>query len=142
MTKLKFLFFPTILALAFGLMISCAKSSSDDSSSSADTSSSEETNTSSAVTLSGKVQKGPYVQGTEITVRELDSSMTPSGNTFTSTIDDNTGSFSIKGKLTNKIVELAADGFYFNEVSGSLSSAKLSLQAFQTLPTAAASTLT
>ena len=77
MKKLKFLFFPTILALAFGLMLSCAKSSSDDSSSSADTSSSEETNTSSAVTLSGKVQKGPYVQGTEITVRELDSSMTP-----------------------------------------------------------------
>ena len=31
MTKLKFLFFPTILALAFGLMLSCAKKSSDDS---------------------------------------------------------------------------------------------------------------
>ena len=45
MTKLKFLFFPTILALAFGLMLSCAKSSSDDSSSSADTSSSEATET-------------------------------------------------------------------------------------------------
>ena len=133
MKKLKFLFFPTILALAFGLMLSCAKSSSDDSSSSDDTSSSEETNTSSAITVSGKVQKGPYIQGTEITVRELDSSMTPTGNTFTGSIDDNTGSFSIKGTLTNKIVELAADGFYFNEVSGSLSSAKLSLQAFADL---------
>ncbi len=32
MKKLKFLFFPTILALAFGLMLSCAKSSSDNSS--------------------------------------------------------------------------------------------------------------
>tara|TARA_B100002049_G_scaffold204379_1_gene163948 strand:- start:34 stop:414 length:381 start_codon:yes stop_codon:yes gene_type:complete len=82
-----------------------------------------------AVTVSGKVQKGPYVQGTEITVRELDSSMTPTGNTFTGTIDDNTGSFSIKGKLSNKIVELSADGYYFNEVSGSLSSAKLTLSA-------------
>ena len=91
MKKLKFLFFPTILALAFGLMLSCAKSSSEDSSS-------------SAITVSGKVQKGPYVQGTEITVRELDSSMTPTGNTFTGTIDDNTGSFSIKGTLTYKIV--------------------------------------
>jgi len=127
MTKLKFLFLPTILALAFGLMLSCAKSSSEDSSSSedtsssADTSSSEETITSSAITLSGKVQKGPYVQGTEITVRELDSSMTPTGNTFTGSIDDNTGSFSIKGTLTYKIVELSADGYYFNEVSGSLS---------------------
>ena len=97
MKKLKFLFLPTILALAFGLMLSCAKSSSD-------------TSTSSAVTVSGKVQKGPYVQGTEITVRELDSSMTPTGNTFTGTIDDNTGSFGIKGNLSNKMVELSADG--------------------------------
>ena len=82
-----------------------------------------------AVTVRGKVQKGPYDQGTEITVRELDSSMTPTGNTFTGTIDDNTGSFSIKGKLSNKIVELSADGYCFNEVSGSLSSAKLTLSA-------------
>ena len=135
MKKLKFLFFPTILALAFGLMLSCAKSSSEDLSSSADTSSSEEidTSTSSAVTLSGKVQKGPYVQGTEITVRELDSSMIPTGNTFTGTIDDNTGSFSIKGTLTNKIVELSAVGYYFNEVSGSLSNATLKLSALSDL---------
>ena len=34
MKKLKFLFFPTILALALGLMLSCSKSSSDNSSSS------------------------------------------------------------------------------------------------------------
>ena len=130
MKKLKFLFLPTILTLAFSLMLSCAKSSSDDSSSSADTSSSEETNTSSAVTLSGKVQKGTYIQGTEITVRELDSRMIPTGNTFTGTIDDNTGNFRVKGTLTYKIVELSADGYYFNEVSGSLSSAKLTLSAF------------
>ena len=135
MKKLQLLFFPTILALAFGLMLSCAKSSSDDSSSSADT----DTSTSSAVTVSGKVQKGPYVQGTEITVRELDSSMTPTGNTFTGTIDDSTGSFSIKGTLTNKIAELAADGYYFNEVSGSLFPQQNWLfRLFQTLPTAAA----
>jgi hypothetical protein len=132
MKKLKYLFLPTILALAFGLMLSCAKSSSDDSKSE-DTSSSEATNTSSAITVSGKVQKGPYVQGTEITVRELDSNMTPTGNTFTGSIDDNTGSFGIKGTLTNKIVELAADGYYFNEVSGSLSTGKLALQAFSDL---------
>ena len=112
MKKLKFLFLPTILALTFGLMLSCAPvdhthdqdSSSGSSGSSGDTSSSDNStpitdSTSTAVTLSGKVQKGPYVQGTEITVRELDSSMTPTGNTFTGSIDDNTGSFSIKGTL-------------------------------------------
>jgi len=133
MKKLKFLFFPTILALAFGLMLSCAKSSSEDSSSSEDTSSSADTSSSSTVTLSGKVQKGPYVQGTEITVRELDSSMIPTGNTFTGPIDDHAGNFIIKGTLAYKIVELSADGYYFNEVSGSLSSAKLTLQALSDL---------
>jgi hypothetical protein len=70
MKKLQLLFFPTILALAFGLMLSC--SNTDDSSSATDDSS-----TSTAITVSGKVQKGPYVQGTEITVRELDSSIDP-----------------------------------------------------------------
>ena len=129
MKKLTHLYIVAFLALTLGLMLSCAKS--DDGSSSADTSSSEETNTSSssAVTISGKVQKGPYVQGTEITVRELDSTMTPTGNTFTGTIDDNTGSFGIKGTLTNKTVELSAIGYYFNEVSGSLSNATLTLSA-------------
>jgi hypothetical protein len=111
---------PNYLGMGLGLLLSC--SDKDDSSSS-------ESSSSSAVTVTGKVQKGPYVQGTEITVRELDRSMTPTGNTFTGTIDDNTGSFSIKGTLTNRIVELSADGFYFNEVSGSLSTAKLTLSA-------------
>ncbi len=59
--------------------------------------------------------------------------MIPTGNTFTGTIDDNTGSFSIKGTLTNKIVELSADGYYFNEVSGSLSTAKLTLSALSNI---------
>jgi len=133
------------LALAFSLMLSCAptdhthddQGSSSDSSS-GDTSSSDNSTpitdlTSTAVTLSGKVQKGPYVQGTEITVREFDSSMIPTGNTFTGPIDDNTGSFSIKGTLAYKVVELSADGYYFNEVSGSLSTAKLNLQALSDL---------
>ena len=121
MKKITHLIIYACLALIFGLLLSCSE---EDSSSEVDTASS------SAVTVSGQVQKGPYVQGTEITVRELDSSMIPTGNTFTGTIDDNTGSFSIKGTLANKIAELAADGYYFNEVSGSLSTAKLSLQAF------------
>ena len=66
-------------------------------------------------------------------MRELDSDMIPTGNTFTGTIDDNTGSFSIKGTLTYKIVELSAVGYYFNEVSGSLSNATLTLSALSDL---------
>ncbi len=136
MKKITHLIIYACLALAFGLMLSCANtddSSSESTSTSDDTTSDDDTLTSTAITISGKIQKGPYVQGTEITVRELDSSMTPTGNTFTGTIDDNTGSFSIKGTLTNKIVELSAVGYYFNEVSGSLSSATLTLSALSDL---------
>ena len=82
MKKLTHLYIAAFLALTLGLMLSCAKK--DDSSSSEDT----DTSGSSAVTVSGQVHKGPYVQGTEITARELDSTMTPTGNTFTGTIDD------------------------------------------------------
>ena len=111
MKKLKYLLFATILALSFSPILSCSKAEDSPSSATTDngTTTTTDSTASTAVTLSGLIQKGPYVQGTEITVRELDSIMTPTGNTFTGTIDDNTGSFSIKGTLSNKIVELAAD---------------------------------
>ena len=94
MKKLKFLFFPTILALTLGLMLSC--SAKDENSSSSGTSSN------SSNTVSGYVQKGPFIQGTVITVWELDSNLVQTGRSFTGTIDDNTGSFSIKGVLSYK----------------------------------------
>ena len=84
-------------------------------------------------TLAGYVQKGPFVQGTEITVRELDNSLTPTGRTFTGRIEDNTGRFSVRGTLAYPFVELAANGFYFNEISGSLSIAPISLLALADL---------
>ena len=53
MKKLKLLFFPTILALAFGLMLSCAKKSSDDGgSSTTSTNSDDGTTNDGTVTLS------------------------------------------------------------------------------------------
>ncbi len=65
------------------------------------------------------------MQGTEITVRELDNTLTPTGRTFTGQIEDNTGRFSVRGTLAYPFVELAADSFYFNEITGSLSAAPI-----------------
>ena len=125
MKKLKFLFFPTILALSLGLMLSC--SAKDENSSSSGTSSN------SSNTVSGYVQKGPFIQGTVITVWELDSSLVQTGRTFIGTIDDNTGTFNARGNVVSPYVELSAVGYYFNEVSGSLSTAPLTLQALSEL---------
>lgn len=79
-------------------------------------------------TLSGFVQKGPFINGTSITVAELDESLVQSGNTFSTQIIDNSGSFEFKNlTLNSPFVQLQAAGFYFDEVSGEKSSAQLTL---------------
>ena len=80
-----------------------------------------------AYTIAGYVQKGPFIQGSSITVRELDTSFNPTGRTFSGSIDDNTGRFSVRGTLIFPYVELEANGYYFNEVTGALSVGQLRL---------------
>ncbi|MEK6477174.1 kelch repeat-containing protein [Catalinimonas sp. 4WD22] len=80
------------------------------------------------VDLSGYVQKGPFINGTAITVSELDKKLVTTGKNFTTQIADNKGSFSLKGiKLKSNFVQLQADGFYFDEVKGEKSAAQLTL---------------
>jgi hypothetical protein len=124
MNKLNTFFFPTILALTLGLMLSC--SAKDENSSSG-------TSSNSSNSVSGYVQKGPFIQGTVITVYELDSNLLQTGKAFIGTIDDNTGTFNVRGNVVSPYVELSAVGYYFNEVSGSLSTAPLTLQALSDL---------
>jgi len=84
--------------------------------------------------VSGFVQKGPYLNGTSITISELTDDFTPTGKNFTSQILDNNGTFEIKNvNLSSQYVELKADGFYFNEVTNSNSSAQLTLFALSDL---------
>ncbi|MEM9675472.1 MAG: hypothetical protein AAF992_22965 [Bacteroidota bacterium] len=78
--------------------------------------------------LSGYVQKGPFINGTTITVAELDSLLTPTGKNFTTQVIDNKGTFSLKNiELSSHHVQLQADGFYFDEVKGGKSAAQLTL---------------
>lgn len=84
--------------------------------------------------VSGFVQKGPYLNGTAVTISELTLDLTPTGKNFTSQILDNKGTFEINNvNLTSQYIELKADGFYFNEVSNSNSSAQLTLFALSDL---------
>ena len=80
--------------------------------------------------LSGYIQKGPYLNGTTLTVSELNSDLSQTGRTFTTIISDNRGSFELQNiSLITFFVECRADGFYFNEVEGNASSAPLTLWA-------------
>ena len=84
--------------------------------------------------VSGFVQKGPYLNGTAMTISELTDDLIPTGKNFTSQILDNKGTFEIKNvNLSSQYVEIKADGFYFNEVTNSNSSAQLTLFALSDL---------
>jgi len=85
-------------------------------------------------TLKGKAQKGPFVTGTSITLNELNSDLVQKGKSFTTTIVTNDGSFNLNNiKLNSNLALLTANGYYFSEIYGELSSAPLSLQAITDL---------
>ena len=80
--------------------------------------------------ITGLVQKGPFINGTSISMAELDVSMNQTGKNFTTQITNNNGSFQIDTvKLTSEFVEFSASGFYFDEVKGAVSAAPLNLYA-------------
>jgi len=82
------------------------------------------------VSVSGYVQKGPFINGTSITINELKSDLTQTGKNYSAQILDNKGTFEINNvSFESPYVELKADGFYFNEVSNETSSAQLTLYA-------------
>jgi len=90
--------------------------------------------TSKKETIKGVFQKGSFEIGTSITIIELDSSLAQTGRNFSTQINSNNGNFSIKNIiLNNDIIEIKADGFYFNEVSGTTSENKLTLYALSNL---------
>lgn len=84
--------------------------------------------------LNGYVQKGPFLNGTTITISELSEDLVPTGNNYPSQILDNKGTFEVKNvELASQYVEVKADGYYFNEVSNSNSTAPLTLFALSDL---------
>lgn len=80
--------------------------------------------------FSGYVQKGPFLNGSSILISELDSNLNQTGRIYSTTVADNAGSFEQKQlELISNYVQLKADGYYFNEVSGESSSGQLTLYA-------------
>lgn len=84
--------------------------------------------------VGGKVEKGPFVRGTAIQMQPLDADLDETGESFTSTITDNEGTFTFGSKLLKSpYVKLSASGYYFNEVTGELSKGTLALNAVANL---------
>lgn len=80
--------------------------------------------------FSGYVQKGPFINGSSVTISELDKDLNQTGRSYSTTVADNSGSFEQKKiELVSNYVQLKADGYYFNEVTGESSSGQLTLYA-------------
>lgn len=80
--------------------------------------------------ISGFVQKGPFINGTSISVNELNTDLSQTGKTYSTQITDNKGGFEIGNvELVSNFVSLRADGFYFNETIGKKSTSQITLYA-------------
>lgn len=84
--------------------------------------------------LSGNVEKGPFVRGSSINVQPLDASLNAVGTVYSGEIADDAGAFNLgEIDLASQFVRIAGDGYYFNELTGCLSSGTLHLTAYADL---------
>ena len=78
--------------------------------------------------LSGRALKGPFINGTVVELYELNSELHQTGNVFNTVVQNDVGSFEFSNiSLISPVVEIVADGYYFNEITGELSTSTLSL---------------
>ncbi len=78
----------------------------------------------------GIVQKGPFINGTQIIMSELNERLEQTGKVFTSQTTNDLGSFEVRNiELTSSYVNFSSNGYYYNENTGELSSSQLTLYA-------------
>ena len=80
--------------------------------------------------VSGVTQKGPFLMGSKVLVREMEDgrTLTQTGNSFNGKIMNDKGEFKINARmLVSQYVMLEATGYYRNEVTGENSNSELTL---------------
>ena len=83
--------------------------------------------------INGSVQKGPFVLGSTINIQSLDDKLNPTGQSYTTSTNDDAGHFDLGSALSNKYAEIIATGYYFDEVVGDLSQGTLTLRSITDL---------
>lgn len=82
-------------------------------------------------TITGVSQKGPFINGSSVSVQELDEiTLAQTGKTFKGKISNDGGEFTVSNvTLASRYALLEANGFYRNEVTGNKSVAPIILNA-------------
>ena len=83
--------------------------------------------------VNGSVQKGPFTQGTSITIQALDEALNPTGKNYQTKTTDDAGTFKINNQIESRYVEIIATGYYFNEISGQVSNSPITLRSLSDL---------
>lgn len=84
--------------------------------------------------ISGKVEKGPFVSGSTVTMQPMNDRLQVLGDMYSTVITDDLGNFVFGSKVFSaSYAEMMATGYFFNEVKGELSSSTLTLRALADL---------
>lgn len=81
--------------------------------------------------VSGIIEKGPFVQGSKVTLYELENNLSQTGKSFKTQTNSDLGAFSFDSpiQLNSQFVELETSGYFYNEVKGELSTSQITLNA-------------
>jgi len=80
--------------------------------------------------IQGKVEKGPFISGSSISIQPMDSKLQILGSMYNTAITDDLGNFILGSKeFTTQYAEFMANGYFYNEVKGELSNGTLTLRA-------------
>jgi hypothetical protein len=86
------------------------------------------------ITLKGAVAKGPFILGSPVTVNSIDALGNPTGTNFLTETSDALGDFSVTFAYQGPVL-LQGSGYYYNEITGTLSSSVLTLDAYADITT-------
>ncbi|MBK7227832.1 MAG: Ig-like domain-containing protein [Ignavibacteriales bacterium] len=81
----------------------------------------------------GFAQKGPFIQGSQIRLQLLDNTLTPTGKVYESETKNNIGYYESPTQINSACIEVISEGFYFNEVTGSVSSTQIKLKSLASI---------
>ena len=80
--------------------------------------------------VSGIIEKGPFGQGSKVTLYELRKDLSQTGKNFKTQTTSHLGAFKIDGiELESPYVEMETNGYFYNEVKGEMSVAPITLNA-------------
>ena len=85
--------------------------------------------------LEGVSQKGPFVQGSSVTITELNDDLTKTSKVYETQTKDDLGNFEFNEKFSKRYILIEATGKYFNEVKNQTTTESIALSSIVDIAT-------